>query len=133
MNYPDDFDDLIIETTEDLESRPNGIQVAYCLHQLEAQVNNGGFHAFFGNSSGLFVPHTLRALNEIGALKTKKLLEDAILISYPEGFPADSRLHVSALCDIDDVEEELEPIDAAFWSYQDPLDKLVNDYLMKNL
>lgn len=132
MNYPDDFDNLTIWGAEDLEGRPKCIQVAYCLHQMEAQVNNCGFHAFFENSSGLFVPHTLRALNEIGALKTKKLMEDALLISYPNGFPSDSRLHASTLCDIDDVEEELAPIDTAFWGYQEPLAKLVNDYLMKN-
>lgn len=133
MNYPDDFDNLTFDAVEDLERQPKAIQLAYCLHQLEAQVNNGGCYAFFGNSSGLLVPHTLRALDAIGALKTKKLIQDAILISYPNGLPSDSRLHASALLDLDDVEEKLAAIDTAFWSYPEPLAKLVNDYLLKNL
>ena len=59
-------------------------------------------------------------------------MEDAILISYPKSLPADPRLHASALCDVEDVEEELALIDAAFWGYQEPLAKLVNEYLMRN-
>jgi hypothetical protein len=132
LNYPEDFDNLIIETRDDLIRCPKSIQNAYCVHQLEAQVNNGGFHAFFGNSSGMFVPETMQALADIGAVKAKKLLEDAALVAYPNGFPSDSSLHESELCDVHDVEEKLGPLDTAFWHYYEPLADMVNAYLAKN-
>ncbi len=131
LNYPDDFDDLIIENSEDLISRPKPIQIAYCLHRLEAEVNNGGFHAFFGNSSGVFVPETLQALASIGATKTRKLLEDALLIAYPSGFPSDSSLHERELSDIGQIEENLAPLDTTFWRYDESLPEMVNAYLAK--
>jgi Domain of unknown function (DUF4375) len=132
MNYPDDFDNLIVSNRDSFAKLPNPIQVAYCLHQLEAQVNNGGFHAFFGNSSGRFTPETITALEKIGAFESKKLLEQAIYIAYKNGFPTNPELYECALSDFSIVGDALAPLEKLFWSYPEPLPDLVNSYLSKN-
>jgi len=127
--YPEDFDDIVITSRTDLERHPAPIQVALCMHRLEAEVNNGGFHQFFFNSSGEIVPHTLHALSEIGALNTKCLLEQAIAVAFPAGYPKDPANIQSALAEYDDVADKLEPLDSEFFLYAEPLSDLVNDYL----
>jgi hypothetical protein len=127
--YPDDFDDIVISSKADLVSHPARKQVALCLHKLEAEVNNGGFHQFFGNSSGELVPETLRALDAIGAPKTKALLEQAIAVAFPSGYPSDTSEVSLKLADFDEVADGLEPLDQAFYRYQEPLSDLVNSFL----
>jgi hypothetical protein len=91
-------------------------------------VNNGGFFQFFTSSSGLFVPQTLNALAEIGASKTKDLLERAVGIAYPGGFPADPTEY-DEIDDSDDVTEALSLLDDQFYKYDDAITDLVNKYL----
>lgn len=133
MPYPEDFDDSVVAGRIDLERHPIPVQVALCMHRLESEVNNGGFHQFFLNSSGEIVPHTLRALSAIGAPGTKRLLEEAIAVAFPSGYPVDPAHIEAALAEIDDVADELEPIDAEFLCYNEPLSDLVNAYLAKEL
>ena len=59
MGYPEDFDDLLPSNKEEFTRLPHKTQVARCIYMLEAEVNNGGFHQFFLNSSGEYVPETL--------------------------------------------------------------------------
>jgi hypothetical protein len=47
MAYPEDFDDIVLEGLQDFLAHSASTQVALCLHQLESEVNNGGFHQFF--------------------------------------------------------------------------------------
>jgi hypothetical protein len=129
--YPDDFDDIVICSKAELVSHPLRAQVALCMHKLEAEVNNGGFHQFFLNSSGEFVPETLQALSVIGATGTKHLLERAVAIAFPSGYPSDVSEVASRLADFDDVADQLEPLDAAFYRYEEPLSDLVNQFLEK--
>ncbi len=129
MTYPEDFDDLLPANKTEFCSLPPRIQVARCIHMLEAQVNNGGFHQFFFNSSGEYVPETLAALGQIGALKTRNLLSRAVAAAYPMGYPPDTAKHRASLASIDDVASPLELIDAEFFRYDEPLDELVNAYL----
>ena len=131
MPYPHDFDDIVICSRKDLESHSAQVQVALCMHKLEAEVNNGGFHQFFLNSSGELVPHTLRALSAIGASRTKLLLERAVEVAFPSGYPSDASEVAASLADFDDVSEQLEPLDAAFYRYDEPLSDLVNNFLEK--
>jgi hypothetical protein len=96
---------------------------------LEAQVNNGGFHQFFFNLSGEYVRETLAALEHIKAPRTQALLERAVAIAYPAGYPLDAADHQEALADYDDVADALEPLDNEFFRYTEPLPDLVNAYL----
>lgn len=131
MRYPDDFDDLIISGAAEFRRLPPHVQIGYCIHQLEAQVSNGGFHQFFTNSSGAYTRETLNALAAIGATGTRALLEKAIAIAYPAGYPADPAEHQDALTDYEGVSDALHLLDSAFWRYDEPLADLVNRYLVR--
>jgi Domain of unknown function (DUF4375) len=99
------------------------------IHRLESEVNNGGFYQFFLNSSVEYVRETLQALAAIGAVATHALLERAVAIGFPQGYPADAQQHQESLADYDDVADALNPLDLAFFKYPEPLADLVNDYL----
>ena len=129
MPYPEDFDDIVITGRDELLRYSDAEQVALCMHKLEAEVNNGGFHQFFFNSSGELVPQTLHALTEIGAPITRRLLQRAVAIAFPGGYPAEANEVADALADFDAVAEALEPLDEAFLRYDEPLTDLVNAYL----
>ena len=131
MPYPDDYDDIVICGKADLEGHPPAVQVALCMHRLESEVNNGGFHQFFLNSSGEIVPETLRALAAIGAPHTKQLFERAIAVAFPSGYPSDVAAVASCLADLDEMGDDLEPLDAEFFRYTEPLSSLVNSFLEK--
>jgi len=125
--YPDDFDNLIVQNFFEFQALNEKERVAYCIHRLEAEVNNGGFHQFFSNSTGQFAPETLEALAAIGAVKTRTLLERAISIAYPSGCPEDRTEHQAKL--EEEVEEKLYELDLKFYLYEDDLGSLVNQYL----
>jgi Domain of unknown function (DUF4375) len=132
MGYPEDFDNLLPSNKEEFTRLPHKTQVARCIHMLEAEVNNGGFHQFFLNSSGEYVPETLSALGEVGATKTRDLLKRATAVAFPGGYPTDPAAHQASLADLDDVAGALEPLDAEFYRYLEPLTDLVNAYLVRD-
>ena len=121
----------MIENIDQLLLLSEPHRVACCIHQLEAQVNNGGFHQYFSNT-GKFVPHALSALSAVGAEKTGRLLSEAVRIAYPYGFPSDPELFQEKLADYDGVAEALWPLSQAFWQYEEPLADLVNSFLSAN-
>ena len=129
MAYPEDFDDIPLDGPGDLLRHPKPVQVALCLHRLESEVNNGGFHQFFLNPSGQFLPQTLEALEAIGALKTRHLLLQAALVAFPDGYPPHGADVESALAGYDEVADRLQTLDAQFYEYHEPLGDMVNRYL----
>ncbi|MEM7331309.1 MAG: DMP19 family protein [Chloroflexota bacterium] len=129
MKYPEDFDDIVFDNREDFAKLDKKTQVGLCIHMLEAQINNGGFDQYFFNSSGLFVQETVEALELIGAAKTKKLLADAIALSFPDGYPVDPTTHRQAMVDDESVFDALDELDQKFYAYEEPLYSLVNAFL----
>lgn len=129
MNYPEAFDVLLFKSKKEFTNAAPKVQTAYCIHRLEAEVNNGGFHQFFFNSSGEYVQETLRALAAIRAIATRALLERAVAIGFPDGYPADAQQHNECLASFDDVGNAMHPLDLAFFEYREPIAQLVNDYL----
>ena len=103
--------------------------MAYCLHRLEAEVNNGGFHQFFSSSTDEYVREMIKALTDIGAAKTCDLLKRAVAIGFPGGYPADASDYESVVADFDDVADNLDSLDQEFFRYAEPLADLVNEYL----
>jgi len=132
MHYPDDFDDIVVCSKNDLLAHSPRERVALCLHRLEAEVNNGGFHQFFLNSSGELVPETLEALPVIGANETRRLLEQAVAIAFPNGYPSGVGHVQEELADFDDVSDDLEPLDSKFFAYVESLPDFVNAFLTKS-
>ena len=129
--YPEDFDGLLVSTKREFELLKPQVRVAYCLHQLEAEVNNGGFHQFLSNSSGEYVRETIDALTQIQAPKTRELLQRAVAICFPDGYPFDPTDYETLVADFDDVSDTLEPLDQEFFTYAEPLADLVNAYLAR--
>jgi hypothetical protein len=117
MKYPGAFDALLFKSKEEFANAAPNVQTAYCIHRL------------FFNSSGAYVQETLQALTAIGAIATRALLERAIAIGFPDGYPADAQRHRQCLANFQDVGGALHPLDSEFFEYRDPLAKLVNDYL----
>ena len=89
--YPENFDDLVIDSRAEFEALSEEVKVAWLVHRLEAEVNNGGFHQFFLNSSGAYVPETIDALSAIGADRTKVLLQRAVQACFPGGIPTTAK------------------------------------------
>jgi hypothetical protein len=55
----------------------NPIQVINFVEEVEAEVNNGGFHQYFNNSSGDNTAEAIEALETIGASAAANLLRQA--------------------------------------------------------
>lgn len=53
-------------------------RVFFTVSNLDAEVNNGGLCQFFVNSSRACAPYVSQSLEDIGALKTKKLFDDFV-------------------------------------------------------
>ena len=132
MSYPEDYDDLLLADKAAFVRLTPKVQVAYCLHRLEAEVNNGGLYQFFSNSTGEYVTETIQALVEIGATKTSELLKRAVAVVFPAGYPEDASQYESSVANFDDVVDELDALDQEFYEYADPLTDLVNQYLAKS-
>lgn len=131
MRYPEDFDSIGIGSRADLSEYSDLERAALCLHRLEAEVNNGGSHQFFFNSSGELVPQTLEALERIGAPQTKRLLEQAVAIAFPNGYPSRAEDVAEGLAEYDVVGDQLEPPDEAFFAHAEPLSDLMNQCLAR--
>lgn len=105
-------------------------RVFYCVYWLEAEVNNGGFHQFFYNSSGDYALETAAALAEIGAVYTKQLLEQAFTVFPQQAPPKHRGLRQQQLLAIsEDQENFLSSLDEKFYLYVDPIGSLLVDYL----
>jgi len=70
---------------------PKGLQMFYATDLLEAEVNNGGFHQYFWNSSGNFARDALDGLKLIGAQAHAKLLQQAMAIRDKEEAHMDAK------------------------------------------
>lgn len=64
---------------------PTALKVFHMIEILEAQVNNGGIHQLFTNSSGQHIPDILWSLECIKADRTKLILEKAIRVMLSHG------------------------------------------------
>ncbi len=59
-------------------SRPE--QVFLAVWELEAEVNNGSFHQYFGNSSGDNASQVVGALQEIRAMEMASIVQRAVSV-----------------------------------------------------
>lgn len=96
---------------------------------LEGEVNNGGFHQFFYNSSGDDTAETIQALEMIGALKAADIVKRAAS-KFPSGTPPKDRFARQDLL-LDQVDPEIRvfgELDEEFYSYPDNLQGLLGEY-----
>ena len=62
---------------EEMEKLNSSQRVLLIIENLEREVNNGGFHQFYWNSSGDYAMETVTALKQIGATKTAGVVKKA--------------------------------------------------------
>jgi hypothetical protein len=108
-------------------------QEVLALFWLDAEVQNGGLHQYFTNSSGDLVPFALSGLKRIGAVETLKVLESAMAHGFPDGYPADRHERWDLLAgfgeepDVFDVDEDAYgKLTEPFWEMS--LDRLAESY-----
>lgn len=123
---------------------PRQLQVVWLINELEAEVNNGGYLQFFTNSSGRYVDETIEALNLIGATYNHQLLLNAveILLKHNENTKVLNEklssktmyqiFDFSELYENDELQEELNELDKAFYLYKEKLSELKMEYFEIN-
>ena len=81
----------------------------FCLIEiLEMEVNNGGFDLYFVNSYGGYIDETIAALDKIGSVVFKNVLEKANK-RYPGGYiPKDRSKRVDLLVNAEGLFDELD-------------------------
>ena len=65
-------------------------EVVRLVELFEGEVNNGGFHQFFGNSTGNETAEIIQALETIGAAKAAGIVKKAAG-KFPGGMPPKDR------------------------------------------
>lgn len=102
----------------------------FCVPPFQAEMSNGGFWAFFRNSSGDFVPETLDALRRIGADTSASLLSQAIRIYFgARQVPRDVHERRQLLKEIDgDPTAEADRVSQQYDEANEPLEDLLLAY-----
>ena len=127
-----------------LKKLPDLLKTYSLIHELEMEVNNGGYFQFFTNSSGKYVNETIDSLEKIEAKHTKQYTIKAfnILTKYGETTEnLNSKLNKFKLNEIfiqrdlfenEDLFKELEEIDNLFFEYREDISKLNLSYFEKH-
>jgi hypothetical protein len=101
-------------------------RVFICVWQLEAEINNGGFHQYYTNSAGDLAAEAPAALEAIGALRAASIVRSAneVLPGGPSRDPDDRE---DALDELPD--DAFEELDERFLAYDDDLSSLLYAYV----
>jgi Domain of unknown function (DUF4375) len=101
-----------------------GGRVYELVRELEDEVNNGGFHQFFYNSSGDDTAETIRALEMIGADKMADILMRAVA-RFRDGVAPQERFARQRVLP---EPSTLVDLDMEFYAYPDDLASLLAEY-----
>lgn len=109
-------------------------ELAFCyIEELECEVNSGGFDSFFGNGYGDYAEETLNALEEVGSVEFKGILEEAMKVFGEEYFSLlEERIHLIEVNE-DDYEADWEDLEEKFYQYNEDIHQLLIDYVEKNV
>ena len=118
---------------EDMSALSEAERIFYITQTLEMEVNNGGFSQFFYNSSGNFSNELVDACTAIGANATAAICLKAIS-AFGRDIPVDRDKREEMLDELesDAIDEILEECDSAFFDYEDNLNELNYNFVMKN-
>jgi hypothetical protein len=103
-------------------------EVVELVIMLEDEVNNGGFHQFFNNSSGDNSAEVITALETIGALKMADITRRAVA-RFPENkVPKDRDKRMDLLWEHFPTTHEFDALNTEFFAYPDDLSALLEKY-----
>ena len=138
-----DKNDFVVAMTEYLDHKTQygdnmsvlseAERIFYITQTLEMEVNNGGFSQFFYNSGGDFAHELVSAFAAIGANTTAAICQKA-LSAFGRDIPADREEREEMLDELEseEIDEILEECDNAFLDYEDDLNELNYQFVMKN-
>ena len=118
---------------EDMSVLSEAERIFYITQTLEMEVTNGGFSQFFYNSSGNFSNELVGAFTAIGANATAAICQKATS-AFGCDIPVDRDERIQMLDKLgsDSIDELLEECDNAFFAYEDNLNELTYNFVMKN-
>jgi len=138
-----DTNDFVVAMTEYLDNKTKDGEdmsvlskeerIFYITQTLEMEVNNGGFSQFFYNSGGDFSNELVGAFTAIGANATAAICQKAIS-AFGCDIPVDRDEREEMLDELenDKIDEILEECDSAFCDYEEDLNQLNYNFVMKN-
>lgn len=96
-------------------------RVFLCVWELEAEVNNGGFHQYYFNSAGDHAQEVSHALETIGAPQTASIVRQANALFGPSGPSPDHFIRQNQLLAIGSAaEDQMVKLDEEFYGYPPP-------------
>jgi len=118
---------------DNLDVLSDAEKVVLFVENLEREVNNGGFHQFFWNSSGDYANETLNALKLIGANKTAEIVS-RVYAEWPDSkIPSDRTSRQNILDKIEEkAEETWNNCDTQFFEYEEDISSLLLTYVKAN-
>jgi len=100
--------------------------------ELESEVNNGGFHQYFLNSTGALAPYSVDALKAVGAVQTAGLVQQALAqVGNGIRWPDDTARKAVINSLSSNVREKLNELDQSFYACPDDLTALLYRYVDK--
>jgi uncharacterized membrane protein YhaH (DUF805 family) len=99
---------------------------------LERQVNNGGFWQFFMNSSGDYAHETVHSLQEIEAIETADIVQQAIDLFPGSNVPKEWSERQKLVEKIDPEKMLWEELDQRFMTYEEDLNELNIKFVAKH-
>jgi hypothetical protein len=113
-------------------SRPE--QVFLCIWELEAEVNNGGFHQYYFNDGGDHAADAVEALETIGAARTAALVTRANRLFGLSGLSRDRNKRQQQLKALSETNRAaMEEIDGQFYRYEEDLTTLLSAFVSQNM
>jgi hypothetical protein len=109
-------------------------QVFLLIWELESEVNNGGFHQYFYNSSGALAPNVVSALKSLGAEATADIAQRALnavgnaITSWSND--ADRQASVNRLSS--EARQILETLDQEYYKCPEDLTPLLYQYVTQH-
>jgi hypothetical protein len=105
-------------------------RVLICIWELESEVNNGGFHQYYFNSSGDYAYFAPTALRKIGALSMADIVERANAAFGPGGPPTSRQERQARLTAL--RKDLWDDLDRQFYDYPDDIATLLERTLEAN-
>jgi hypothetical protein len=103
------------------------------IEALEREVNNGGFHQFFMNSSREFAPVVVASLMAIGCPRTAALAQAAIDALRATGPLTDQAIEAAVIHGGEELEGELESMDSVYFQgVEEPIAEKLFSYIKAN-
>ena len=108
-------------------------KILWIIENLEREINNGGFHQFYWNSSGNYANETIDALIQIGAEKTAEIVKKANSEFKNGSVPKDRvKRHNELQLIRNKAEENWNNLDSEFYEYNDDLTEMLIVFVLKN-